>query len=577
MKNFSCRLISALLLTFVHIYSQNVLPPRYSFMQANYINTVFINNGIYNYDWWTFTTKDAGFIWPVTSSQRMTADYTTGIYILAKVNGQLRAAGSYYSSHFTGGFIPVPGEVPPVTVCMDSAFKVYLVSVTDQSLVNGGTRTVTAGGRQYTLNFTSWAGWPVNQGAPYYEVNNIPGYQPGWNSDRPNIGNGSSAKPDQLLFTVYMDYTNCTNNLHQAEIGLPGGTLPTGAEIQQIAFAFSCYPLQNMYFIKYRIINKSSMNWDSTYIGLINDADIGAGSCGAVDDAGGCDSVRNMSFVYNADNSDCNYGVNPPALGSRMLQSPIRFTGNPLDTAKLPYGIYIGYKLIGMTSSFTFKCGYPCLCEPNDAEEAYYVMRGLNTCGNPYINPVTGLPTKFVYSGNSCSRTGWIDSVPGDRKYLMNSGPFSMAALDTQIVVFSLMISRDGSDNFDNVCKLQTISDSALKYYYNDFQTCIPIGIQPISTEVPDRFMLYQNNPNPFNPVTTIRFAVPSVGQRHAFDVQLVIYDVLGREIAALVNEELNPGTYEVEWLAESYPSGVYFYTISSGNYYDSKKMLLIK
>jgi hypothetical protein len=547
-------------------------------MQANNINTIFINNGIYNYDKYTFQFYDAGFVWPSASPQRMTSVYASGLYLAAKVNGELRVSGAYYMSHFTGGNIPFPGQVPPATVCSDSAFRVYLVSLTDESLVDGGTRIKTAGGHQYTFNYISWAAWPISQGAPYYEVNNIQGYQPGWNSDRPGIGNGSGARPDQLLFMVYMDFTNCTKLLHQTAVSLPGGTPPMGVEIHQITFAFDCMSLENTYFSKYRLINKSGVNWDSVYLGFINDIDIGGGSCGAVDDAAGCDTNRNLTFQYNADNQDCNYGTNPPALGTRLLQSPIVHTGNPLDTAKLPYGNLIGYKLIGMTSTTVFLCGGPpCSCEPDTSIEAFNLLKGYDICGNPHRNYVTGEFTKFMYSGDACNRIGWFDSTSRDRKYIMSSGPFSIDRGDTQVVVVSFSVTRDGGNNFQNVCAVQRLSDSALYYYYHDFPVCIPIGIQPISTEVPDRFMLCQNYPNPFNPVTKIRFSLPSPSEGGVQAVKLIIYDILGREIAILANEQLQPGTYEVEWNAENYPSGVYFYTLSAGNYFNSKKMILLK
>ncbi len=60
-------------------------------------------------------------------------------------------------------------------------------------------------------------------------------------------------------------------------------------------------------------------------------------------------------------------------------------------------------------------------------------------------------------------------------------------------------------------------------------------------------------------------------------DVKLIIYDILGREVANLVNEELNPGTYEVEWDASNYSSGIYFYTLTAGDYKETRKMVLIK
>ena len=156
---------------------------------------------------------------------------------------------------------------------------------------------------------------------------------------------------------------------------------------------------------------------------------------------------------------------------------------------------------------------------------------------------------------------GWYDSIQEDIEDIMqNSGPFTMNSGDTQIVVLSYMITRDGGNNFQNVCALQSLSDSALKYYYNDFRTCIPIGIEPISSEIPTKFELFQNYPNPFNPSTKIKFSIPV---RNGHDRSLLkIYDALGREIAVLVNEELKPGTYEIEWNAENLPKrGVFLFT----------------
>ncbi len=99
-----------------------------------------------------------------------------------------------------------------------------------------------------------------------------------------------------------------------------------------------------------------------------------------------------------------------------------------------------------------------------------------------------------------------------------------------------------------------------------------PIGIKPISSEVPNLYMLYQNYPNPFNPSTKIRFGIPKTSF-----TEIKIYDNLGREIYTLVSQVITTGKYEVEWNAENYPSGVYYYKVTSGNYTDSKKMVLVK
>ncbi len=88
----------------------------------------------------------------------------------------------------------------------------------------------------------------------------------------------------------------------------------------------------------------------------------------------------------------------------------------------------------------------------------------------------------------------------------------------------------------------------------------------------PLRFALEQNYPNPFNPTTGVRFQVPEVS-----DVKLVVYDILGREVAVLVNERKSAGTYEARFDASGLSSGVYIYRLTAGMYVQSRKMVLLK
>ena len=90
--------------------------------------------------------------------------------------------------------------------------------------------------------------------------------------------------------------------------------------------------------------------------------------------------------------------------------------------------------------------------------------------------------------------------------------------------------------------------------------------------DIPSSYALSQNYPNPFNPSTTINFSIPA----NRF-VSLKIYDIIGREIATLVNQNLSPGYYTVRWNASGYSSGVYFYQLRSGNFTQTKKLLLQK
>jgi hypothetical protein len=97
------------------------------------------------------------------------------------------------------------------------------------------------------------------------------------------------------------------------------------------------------------------------------------------------------------------------------------------------------------------------------------------------------------------------------------------------------------------------------------------------SSRMDKTFYLQQNFPNPFNPTTTIKYSTPFVETHRDASVQLIVYDVLGRKIATLVNEEKSAGTYEVTWNAVNLQSGVYFYQLKAGNYTATKKLLLLK
>ena len=93
----------------------------------------------------------------------------------------------------------------------------------------------------------------------------------------------------------------------------------------------------------------------------------------------------------------------------------------------------------------------------------------------------------------------------------------------------------------------------------------------------PAKFTLSQNYPNPFNPGTTIKYQIPANGKREMSNVKLIVYDILGKEVATLVNKEQQPGSYEVNFNADNLPSGIYLYRINAGEFSDVKKMLFLK
>lgn len=98
------------------------------------------------------------------------------------------------------------------------------------------------------------------------------------------------------------------------------------------------------------------------------------------------------------------------------------------------------------------------------------------------------------------------------------------------------------------------------------------MGIVPIGKEIPREFSLAQNFPNPFNPLTTIKFDIPKES-----NITITVFDILGKEVETLVNENVKAGEYKVSWDAGRYASGVYFYRLEAGEFITTKKMVVIK
>jgi len=144
-------------------------------------------------------------------------------------------------------------------------------------------------------------------------------------------------------------------------------------------------------------------------------------------------------------------------------------------------------------------------------------------------------------------------------------GAQAYAYPDTALVFYNKY--RGFAGNFDGGASKTNVLYWILTRKFNP-----AIGITAEGSDIPLKYNLYQSYPNPFNPAANIKFDIPKAGS-----VKLIIYDMLGREVKVLVNEVLKAGTYRAGWDARNFASGVYFYSLITNSYVNTKRMVLVK
>jgi hypothetical protein len=329
-----------------------------------------------------------------------------------------------------------------------------------------------------------WKEWPVAYGAPFIDRNGNNQYDPppdGFpvndliekNYDEPGIAGGDPNSPaDQVLWAVFNDLNRTTSTGRF-------GSEPTGLEIQMTMWGYKRQDaLGNLYFRKWRFINKGgveidantprtigSFYLDSMYVCQWSDPDLGE----AGDDLAGCDTDLSMGFIYNGnpvDNEFRKVSLPPPASGYDFLQGPI--VPSPGDRAVFDLKYRNGYKNLGMTGFSYFSAG-SAYSDPTGGYATntilwYKMLRGFAPLSGPdvrYDVPPGFEAGPFPLSGDPVRKTGHIDGqgqvgsfVPGDRRILIITGPFTMAPGDTQEVVVA-NVAGIGADRLSSVSVLK--------------------------------------------------------------------------------------------------------------------------
>jgi hypothetical protein len=163
---------------------------------------------------------------------------------------------------------------------------------------------------------------------------------------------------------------------------------------------------------------------------------------------------------------------------------------------------------------------------------------------------------------------GTYGRIPGDRRFCLASGPFTMAAGDTQELVMAHLAALVG-DRFSSISLLRYNAGLVGEFFLR--QTSGKVDV-PSEHSRPSGFSLAQNYPNPFNLSTTIKYELPESSV-----VRMTVFDLLGREVKTLVNERKSAGSYEVKFDGAGLSSGVYFYRLTANDCVSTKKLLLLQ
>ena len=562
---------------------------RYRPFLINQVFNYFGNNGDGSYN--TYSADGEGFEYPkgVAGHTIMFEDGVVwGGYHKGRVTPKV--GGSVYRHGLQAGKILTPGTLTSDPVADNPSlpgYRVYrvrpdinphttfpeveqLINTTETAYIS---RYETISSQNiYDQYIQDWNEWPAGDGAPYTDVDTNGVYDP-------TVDIPGQPGSDQTLWYV-------ANDCDASRTVFLAGSPVIGLEMQRTIWGYNrTGALGSTIFESTKLINKSGAPVDTMFLIQWSDPDLGDGT----DDFVGCDTTtpsgangpRNLGFVYNGRPSDLHYGTAVPAGGFSLLQGPIVHTGNPADTAVFELRFRPGYKNLNMTTFVFFINGNATYTDPiqgagGDAQW-YRLMKGTSApSGAPFIDPNSGQPTKFTLAGDPVLGSGWVDgsvAPPGDRRMCVVTGPFTMAAGDTQEIVVANLAGL-GANRFSSI----TILRSNMDQVQGAFRGMVSPLTDVREQKAPAGFSISQNYPNPFNPSTTIRYSLARSSL-----VALTVYNTLGQQVAQLVNRQQEVGNHEVVFHADGLASGVYFARFSVSNaggasaYTKVNKLILMK
>lgn len=428
--------------------------PAYSKLNLNNLSTFIYNNGKSDVN----TLGNSGLTFPRGGLNATV--YMSGFIWGGKVDGNIRVGGSTYQSGLRPGRIISAGIAEDTTLAKEKIYRVRpdykTADLTIEATEEGKTENEVRA--KYEKD---WMEWPASEGAPFWDQDGNGKYDPG--KDIPGI--------KDAIQTIWF----AANDLDTAKTLALYGSLPMGVELQATIWAYDKdWILNNTYFKKYRLVNKSNSDIKEMYLSLWTDPDLGD----AQDDFAGCDTLLNLGYAYNATTDDALYGKMPPAVGFNLLQGAVVPAAG--DSAIYDGRRVYGKKNLPMTAFYYFISGSSFYADPtlgNNYEKGalafYRLFQGKMSSQDNYfpLPPELGAGvTKFPLSGDPVSGGGYLDGMlfpKGDRRFGLSCGPFNLAAGDTQEVVFSEMVAQ--SNNNISSVKLLKLFSTEIQKKYNGF------------------------------------------------------------------------------------------------------------
>lgn len=374
-------------------------------LDANRMSLVVTNLGSLGYD---ISVGNGGHWYPADSSTMLL--FASGLWLGAVVGGAPRVTVAEYSMEYTPG--RMSGTVPgSPTAPENRVWKVkrWTGDPQDSAHVERGP----GGGAVDPLVHHSWSEYmamAAPTGAPWrlHRLADTTTADPSDSVDVP----GPDVMGDQMTWCVFNDADPA------AHTNGGGSTVPLGAEVEQTVFAFDDPgPLGDVAFIRWRVHHRGLSTWENLRAGFWADPDIGASS----DDKVGCDTTRSVGFAYNGRPNDLAYGDHPPVLGTVLLFSSPNPNGG--DTP-------------GMHTFTSYVNG----TDPNNAPESYASLSGYLANGSGIFDP-NGDVTRYMFSGDPLTGTGWLDPVAADKRMLASFAPRHMEPGDSLELWAAIVVS----------------------------------------------------------------------------------------------------------------------------------------